>query len=141
MKIGAVIFDVLFVILATYILFVTGIRLLWSYKSKRLRGKELPPSGEFVRLSKGKGVIYIYAPNCRPCKVVEPIIKKLSKEFKKVSFVRVDASKNTDLVRKLGVLATPTIILTENGKISEILVGIVSEKTLREVGVFYRHTK
>jgi len=132
MKVGAVILDVLFVILVTYVLFVIGIRLLWNYKSKRLKGKELPNSNEFLKLRRGKGVIYIYAPNCRPCKVVEPTIKKLSKELKKVSFVKIDASKNTDLVRKLGVLATPTIILTENGKISEVLVGIVSEKTLRE---------
>ncbi|RUM89640.1 MAG: thioredoxin [Thermovibrio sp.] len=132
LKVAAIFFDVIFVLFVAYVVFVFGIRIFWSFKSKRMRGREIPEHRELQRLRRGKGVIYVYAPNCRPCKLVDPIIKKLSKEMKRVSFVRVNAAEETELVRKLGVLATPAVIITENGKIKEVLIGPVSEGTLRE---------
>ena len=132
LKVAAIFFDVIFVLFVAYVVFVFGIRIFWSFKSKRMRGREIPEHRELQRLRRGKGVIYVYAPNCRPCKLVDPIIKKLSKEMKRASFVRVNAAEETELVRKLGVLATPAVIITENGKIKEVLIGPVSEGTLRE---------
>ncbi|SMO32825.1 thioredoxin 1 [Balnearium lithotrophicum] len=132
LKVAAIFFDIIFVLLVAYVVFIFGIRIFWSFKSKRLKGKELPETKEFLRLKKGKGVIYIYAPNCKPCKLVDPVIKKLSKEIKGVPFVRINAAEDVELVRKLGVLATPTVIITERGRIREILIGPVTEGTIRE---------
>ncbi|SMP08682.1 thioredoxin 1 [Desulfurobacterium pacificum] len=132
MHVAAVFFDIVFVIFVTYIVFVIGLRVYWNFKSKRMKGKELPVlEGEFARLKKGKGVIYFYAPNCRPCKMVEPVIKKLSKEFKKVHFVRVNVAENPEMARKFGILATPAVIVTKDGKMEDVLLGPVTEGTLR----------
>jgi len=132
MHVAAVFFDIVFVIFVTYIIFVLGLRIYWNFKSKRMKGKELPVlEGEFARLRKGKGVVYFYAPNCRPCKMVEPVIKKLSKEFKKVHFVKVNVADNPEVARKFGILATPAIIITKDGKMEEVLLGPVTEGTLR----------
>jgi len=132
MHVAAVFFDIVFVIFVTYIVFVIGLRVYWNFKSKRMKGKELPVlEGEFARLKKGKGVIYFYAPNCRPCKMVEPVIKKLSKEFKKIHFVRVNVAENPEMARKFGILATPAVIVTKDGKMEDVLLGPVTEGTLR----------
>jgi len=132
MKVAAVFFDVVFVLIVTYVIFVVGIRLYWAFKSKRMKGQEIPDIPEFQRLKKGKGVIYVHSPNCRPCKFVDPVVKKLSKELKGVHFVKVNAMEKPEVVRELGVLATPSLIITENGKVKEVLIGPVNEGTLRE---------
>ncbi len=132
MKVAAIFFDVVFVLIVTYVIFVVGIRLYWAFKSKRMKGQEIPDIPEFHRLKKGKGVIYVHSPNCKPCKFVDPIVKKLSKELKGVHFVKVNAMEKPEVVRKLGVLATPSLIITESGKVKEVLIGPVNEGTLRE---------
>ncbi len=132
MHVAAVFFDIVFVIFVTYVVFVIGLRIYWNFKSKRMKGKELPIlEGEFAKLRKGKGVVYFYAPNCRPCKMVEPVIKKLSKELKKVHFVRVNVAENPEVARKFGILATPAVIITKDGKMKDVLLGPVTEGTLR----------
>jgi len=132
-KIAAIFFDIIFVLFVAYIVFIFGLRIYWKFKSKKMKGQELPVlEGEFSRLKKGKGVIYFHAPNCRPCRMVDPVIKKLSKELKKVSFVKVNIAETPELARKFGILATPSIIITKNGHIEEVLMGPVTEGTLRE---------
>jgi len=132
LKVAAIFFDIIFVLVVAYVFFVFGIRLYWVYKSKKMKGQEIPDLPEFQKLRKGKGVIYVHSPNCKPCKFVDPVIKKLSKELKRVVFVKVNAMEKPETVRALGVLATPSIILTENGRVKEILIGPVNEGTLRE---------
>jgi len=133
LKVAAVFFDVIFVLIVFSLLFIVGLRLYWKWKAKKLKGKPIPegiPNGS--RLKKGKGVIYFYSPNCKPCQIVEPIYKKLSKELKKVNFVKVNVLENPEAARKIGILATPAIVITQNGEIKEVLLGPVSEGTLRE---------
>jgi len=132
LHVAAVFFDVVFVLFVAYVVFVLGIRVYWNFKSKRMKGRDVPLlEGEFSKLKRGKGVIYFYAPNCRPCKMVDPIVKKLSKEFKKVHFLRMNVMETPEVARKFGVLATPSIVITENGKIKEVLLGPVTEGVLR----------
>ncbi|RUM46043.1 MAG: thioredoxin [Desulfurobacterium sp.] len=132
LKVAAIFFDIVFVLFVAYLVFVLGFRLYWKRKVKKMRGQELPVlDGEFVRLKKGKGVIYFHSPNCQPCKFVEPVVKKLSKEFRKVRFVKVNVLENPDVARKFGILATPSIIITRDGRIEDVLAGPVTEGVLR----------
>jgi len=132
LKVAAIFFDVIFVLLVFSFLFIFGLRLYWRWKAKRLQGRPLPESLLTPRLKKGKGLIYFYAPNCRPCQMVEPVYKKLSKELKGVAFVKVNVAENPAPAREIGVLATPSMVITENGRIKEVILGPVSEGTLRE---------
>jgi thioredoxin 1 len=132
LKVAAIFFDVIFVLLVFSFLFIFGLRLYWRWKAKKLQGKPLPDSLLTPRLKKGKGLIYFYAPNCRPCQMVEPVYKKLSKELKGVVFVKVNVAENPAPAREIGVLATPSMVITENGRIKEVILGPVPEGTLRE---------
>jgi thioredoxin 1 len=132
LKVAAIFFDVVFVLLVFSFLFIFGLRLYWRWKAKRLKGKSLPASLLTPRLKKGKGLVYFYAPNCRPCQMVEPVYKKLSKELKGVAFVKVNAAERPEVAREVGILATPAFILVEEGKIKEVLLGPVTEGVLRE---------
>ncbi len=132
LKVAAIFFDVVFVLLVFSFLFIFGLRLYWRWKAKRLSGKPLPEKLLTVKLKKGKGLIYFYAPGCRPCQMVEPIYKKLSKELKGVTFVKVNVAEDPQAAKEIGILATPSFVIVEKGRIKEVLLGPVSEGTLRE---------
>ncbi|ADU97318.1 Thioredoxin domain-containing protein [Thermovibrio ammonificans HB-1] len=132
LKVAAIFFDVILVLIVFSLLFVFGIRVYWKWKSSRMKGQEIPLEGEFAKLKKGKGVIYFSAPNCRPCMMVDPVVKKLSKELKRVHFVKVNVAEKPELARKFGILATPTLLIVKDGRIEDGLVGPVTEGVLRE---------
>ena len=132
LRVVTIFIDIVFVLLVAYAVFVLGFRLYWKRKVKKMKGQELPVlEGEFGRLKKGKGVIYFHSPSCRPCKFVDPVIKKLSKEFKKVNFVKVNVLENPEMARRFGIPATPSIIISKDGHIEEVLAGPVTEGVLR----------
>ncbi len=132
LKIAAIFFDIIFVVIMVYVFMVFGIRIIWWFKAKRLRGKEVPfLKNQFVRFKRGKGLIYFHSPNCGPCKLIDPIFKKLSKELKDIHFARIDVSKDPNISKAFGVLATPCMVITQDGRIKEVLIGAITERTLR----------
>ncbi|OMH41326.1 thioredoxin family protein [Desulfurobacterium indicum] len=123
---------VFFFIAFLYLSFIILLRIYWGFKSKRMKGKPLPLlDGEFARLKKGKGLVYFYSPTCQPCKAMEPIIKKLVKDAK-IKVVRVNVTEKPELARKFGVLATPSEILVEDGKIVKVILGPATEGDIRK---------
>ncbi|RKQ61702.1 thioredoxin 1 [Thermovibrio guaymasensis] len=132
LKVAAIFFDVIFVLLVFSFIFIFGLRFYWRWKAKRLKGEPVPEELLVPKLKKGKGLIYFYSPNCRPCQMVEPIYKKLSKELKGVHFVKINVLEKPEAVRKIGILATPSMVLVKDGRIKEVILGPVSEGVLRE---------
>jgi len=58
-------------------------------------------------------------------------IEELSKEYKgKAKICKVNVDQNPDIAEKYGIRGIPTIILFENGAVSEQLVGVQSKETL-----------
>src|SRR3990167_5241439 len=68
-----------------------------------------------------KGVVFVdfYADWCGPCKMTTPIIEELSenKQYKDVSFVKVDVDKEQELASKYNILSIPTFVIFKNGKV------------------------
>ncbi|MEO2066100.1 MAG: thioredoxin family protein, partial [Desulfurobacteriaceae bacterium] len=105
LKVAAIFFDVIFVLLVFSFIFIFGLRFYWRWKAKRLKGEPVPEELLVPKLKEGKGLIYFYSPNCRPCQMVEPVYKKLSKELKGVHFVKINVLEKPEAVRKIGILA------------------------------------
>jgi len=54
---------------------------------------------------------------CGPCKMISPILHKLAREYQgQVDFLEVDADQNPDLLRSLGIMAIPNLIVYRHGK-------------------------
>lgn len=69
-------------------------------------------------------VLDFYADWCGPCRMVSPVLEHLSGEYEgRVKFVKIDTDKNSDVANSLNVLALPTILLLESGKIKDTIVG------------------
>ncbi len=61
---------------------------------------------------------------CGPCKMLEPVISQLSKDWAgKVMFFKLDVDDNNDLTMKYGVMGVPTLILFVNGSPVQRITG------------------
>lgn len=77
-------------------------------------------------------VVDFYADWCGPCKIIEPVIHKLSEEYQgKVKFVKVDTDANQELAAQFGIMSIPTVMFFAKGKVEDIVVGAVPPTVLK----------
>src|SRR6266852_6622317 len=84
-------------------------------------------NGEFdteVLKSNVPVLVDFYADWCGPCHAIAPMIEALSNEFAgRVKFVKVDVDANQEVASRYEIMSIPTIMLFENGKIEDSIVG------------------
>jgi thioredoxin 1 len=77
-------------------------------------------------------VVDFYADWCGPCKIIEPIINQLSREYDgKVKFVKVDTDANQELAVQFGIMSIPTVMFFSKGKVEDIVIGAVPPAVLK----------
>ncbi len=58
-----------------------------------------------------------WAPWCGPCKLMNPIIEELEKEFEgKVEFEKINVDEKPEVSEKYGVMSIPTYVIEKDGK-------------------------
>lgn len=78
-------------------------------------------------------VIEFFSPTCPYCQQLTPIFQKLSGEYiQKMKFGMVDTSKNSEIASGYGVMGVPTLKFFCAGRPIYEIVGLRSEKELRE---------
>ena len=66
---------------------------------------------------------------CMPCKMMEPVIEEMAKEFKgKIKICKVNIDENTKTAMALTVMNIPTMIFFKNGQEMGRVVGVVSKR-------------
>ncbi len=69
-------------------------------------------------------LIDYWAEWCGPCKMMNPIIEELEKEFSgKVEFEKINVDENQTEAGKYGVMSIPTYIIEKDGKETGRLIG------------------
>lgn len=78
-------------------------------------GAELGPTATLLQFSSAF---------CQPCRATRTILGQVSEMIEGVTHVEIDAEHHLDLVRRLGVLRTPTVfVLDEQGAIRKRAAG------------------
>jgi len=78
-------------------------------------------------------VIDFWATWCPPCKMIEPIVDELAKEYEgKVIVGKMDADNNPDVAAHLNVMSLPTMVFFKNGKPVKSLVGAQGKQTYKQ---------
>ncbi len=119
-------------ILGGTVLFFTFLQVFVLLKMKARKGKAAPQlEGKAGRLLTGKGKVlfYFYSPSCRACRPMTPIVRRLAESDRRV--LLVDVTQDATTAQKFGVMATPSLVLVEGGRIAEFLVGFQPEERLR----------
>ena len=78
-------------------------------------------------IAAGPLLVDFWAPWCRPCKALEPILEKLP-----VEVARLNVDEEPGIASRYDVLSIPTVILFAGGEAKEIVVGARPAKHFRE---------
>ena len=82
-------------------------------------------------IKKDKVVVDFYAEWCGPCKMLSPILDKVSKEMSLDTY-KVNVDEVEDVARQYGIMSIPTVMIFEKGKMTKKNVGFMDETELRE---------
>lgn len=78
-------------------------------------------------------LVDFWAEWCGPCRMMNPILEKLSNEHgERLLVVKVDADKNAELAAEYGVVSIPTMLTVVNGKVTKTMVGARTYPALLE---------
>ena len=106
---------------------------LWSLLSvRRMRGRPVSALvGAIPELAdaKGRAVIYCYSDHCAPCRQMAPQIEALRARHPNLH--KLDVTRHLDAARALGVRATPTTLLVEDGQVLKALLGVGALRSVR----------
>jgi thioredoxin 1 len=79
-------------------------------------------------------LVDFWAEWCGPCRMMNPIIEKLKKDYEgKMAVLKVNADDSQELTVKHGVSSLPSFIFFKDGKEVRRMVGFTPETKLKEV--------
>ncbi len=85
-----------------------------------------------VTSCEGKVLVDFWAPWCGPCRMQTPILEKLSQSGEvSAKIVKLNTDEAPSVAQKLGISSIPTLILFENGKEIDRMVGVQPEDVLK----------
>ena len=77
-------------------------------------------------------LVDFWAPWCRPCLMVAPILDELAEEYSgRVSIARLDVDQNPKTAAKYGIMAIPTMLIFKKGKPVSNIVGLKPKAELK----------
>ncbi|TXT53682.1 MAG: Thioredoxin 1 (modular protein) [Promethearchaeota archaeon] len=70
---------------------------------------------------------------CGPCKMYEPIFKKLQKEYKDdFIFAKIDVDENPVMARKYAITGVPTTLILKNNELKDKIVGLMNPGNMKQ---------
>lgn len=78
-------------------------------------------------------LVDFWAPWCRPCLMIAPILDELAGEYNgRVSIARMDVDQNPKTAAKYNIMSIPTLLLFKKGEPVSHIVGVRPKEELRQ---------
>lgn len=75
-----------------------------------------------------------WAPWCGPCKMIAPVLEELDQEISdKVKIAKTNVDENQELATQFGVRSIPTLIIFQDGKQTNTIIGFKSKEELKKI--------
>lgn len=115
---------VVMVLVVGFIALSLSLQLLAKRRAAKLKGQPLPPlpgvEGERI-LQSERALLYFFTPQCGACRPVTPKMKALAAQGQPV--FPIDAMESPELAQALSVMATPTTVEVEHGRVVGVHIG------------------
>ncbi len=86
---------------------------------------------EVVHNSDTPVLVDFWAPWCRPCIMMDPILEEIANDYAgKAKICRLNTDEARDSAIEFGISAIPTTILFKDGQVNKKWVGLTSKKNL-----------
>lgn len=81
-----------------------------------------------------KVIVEMWAPWCRPCKMLKPVFEKVATNNKTdVQMYTMNIDENRDSAIKYGVRSIPTIKVFDGGEVKDTKVGVIAEQNIKDL--------
>ncbi|MDQ3065980.1 MAG: thioredoxin domain-containing protein [Actinomycetota bacterium] len=77
---------------------------------------------EEVLRADGTTIVDFWAPWCKPCKAIEPLLEGIAAD-KGVKLVRLNIDEHVGVPSRYGVLSLPTVLLFADGELRATVIG------------------
>jgi thioredoxin len=89
---------------------------------------------KWVSLSEKPIIVDFYANWCKPCKMISPILDKLTEKYAdKIIVYKVNVDKEKVLANEIGIKSIPTLICVPKNGEPQIMIGAKSEEELDNI--------
>jgi thioredoxin 1 len=68
-------------------------------------------------------VIDFWATWCGPCKLMNPILDEVEKEYPDLTITRIDIDSDEDMVKQYNIQSVPTYVILKGGKEVDRIIG------------------
>ncbi len=76
-------------------------------------------------------LVDFWASWCAPCRMIAPIVEELAKEYNgKLKVAKLDVDANREIAMSFGIMSIPTLLIFDNGRVADQLVGAVPKSML-----------
>ncbi len=86
----------------------------------------------FKKLINNKVIVDFYADWCGPCKMLSPVLDKISEE-ENIDIVKINVDNDPELAKEYGIMSIPTIIVFENGEEKNKNIGLCSKQDIKDM--------
>lgn len=87
---------------------------------------------ESCRSEGGVLILDAYTEWCHPCKLLAPVLEKISQGMPNVKFAKMNVENEKDVAIALGISSVPCVFVFKAGQLVDKIVGLLPEKSMRE---------